>query len=340
VQKQEIVPVTSSADPNRYQEGLLSLWTGQDGKIYGLPKDFDTIGWFYNSDMLKDAGYTADDLANATWNPTDGGTFEKIIAHLTIDKSGKRGDEAGFDKNNVKTYGFNLEDGSAGNGQTQWSPFTGSAGWQYTDKNPWGTHYNYDQATFQDTLTWYRSLIDKGYMQQLKTVVGADTGKLLAAGTVASTFEGDWNTSNFIKQLPSLKIAPVPASSVTGKRASMFNGLADSINANSKNTDLDQAWVAFTGSAACQDLVAAQAVVFPAVKTSTVLAEAAFKAKGVDPESFLIHIKDGTTFLFPITDHASDITAIMGPGMQAFLSHEADASSFTDLNDQVNQLFN
>ena len=343
VSKQEILSISDAVaadkvDTSVYQDGLLDLWKAQDGKLYGLPKDFDTVGLFYNLQMAKDAGYTPDQIGKLVWNPTDGGTFEKFIAHMTIDKSGKRGDQAGFDKNNVKTYGLNLEDGSAGNGQTQWSPFTGSNGFTYTDKNPWGTKYNYDSKAFQDTLTWYRTLITKGYMQKLETVVGADTGKLLAAGTVATSIEGDWNTSGFLKQAK-LGIAPTPVGP-TGKRASMFNGLADSINAGTKNQALSVKWVEFTGSAACQDLVAAKGVVFPAIKTSTTKAEAAFKAKGIDPEGFLVQVKDKTTFLFPITDHAADITAIMGPAMQSFLSFKSDASAFTDANKQVNALFN
>ena len=47
------------ADKDIYQQGLLSLWTAQDGGIYGLPKDFDTVGLFYNTDMVTAAGYTA-----------------------------------------------------------------------------------------------------------------------------------------------------------------------------------------------------------------------------------------------------------------------------------------
>src|SRR6478735_5274145 len=113
------------ADKDIYQPGLLSLWTAQDGGVYGLPKDFDTVGLFYNEDMIKAAGYTADDLAKLEWNPTDGGTYEKFIAHMTIDSNGVRGDEPGFDKTNVKTYGFGQENVTDGNGQTQLSPFTG-----------------------------------------------------------------------------------------------------------------------------------------------------------------------------------------------------------------------
>ncbi len=74
-------------------------------------------------------GIHAADLQDLTWNPTDGGTYEKAIAHLTVDKNGKRGDEPGFDKTKVKVYGLGLDGGSGGGvGQTQWSMYTGTNG--------------------------------------------------------------------------------------------------------------------------------------------------------------------------------------------------------------------
>ena len=58
-----------------------------------------------------------------------------MIAHLTVDESGKRGDEPRFDKSKVKVYGLGLNGGSGGgDGQTQWSMYTGSNNWNYTDK--------------------------------------------------------------------------------------------------------------------------------------------------------------------------------------------------------------
>jgi hypothetical protein len=133
-----------NVDLAAYNEGLADLWVGQDGKRYGLPKDWDTIGLFYNKAMLTKAGISEDQMKNLTWNPQDGGTYEKVIAHLTVDKSGKRGDEAGFDKNNVAVYGLGLNGGGDSSGQTEWSYFANTTGWTHTDKNPWGTHYNYD----------------------------------------------------------------------------------------------------------------------------------------------------------------------------------------------------
>ena len=103
--------------------------------------------------MADSAGITDEQMANLDWNPQDGGTYEKAIAHLTVDKNGMRGDEAGFDKNNVKAYGLGL----AGAGRRQRpdpvelrspAPTAGP----HTDKNPWGTKFNYDDAKFQETI--------------------------------------------------------------------------------------------------------------------------------------------------------------------------------------------
>ena len=178
VTQEQLVPLDDTLtkdgfNVDQYQPGLADLWKGPDGKRYGLPKDFDTIAIFYNKKLVADAGVKEADLQNLQWNPQDGGTYEKTIAHLTVDQNGKRGDEPGFDKSKVKVYGLGL-DGSSGSGvgQTQWSMYTGSNNWQFTDKNPWGTHYNYDQPAFQETIAWFASLIEKGYMPSVAAVTG------------------------------------------------------------------------------------------------------------------------------------------------------------------------
>lgn len=324
-----------------YQSGLADLWVGMDGKRYGLPKDFDTVAIFYNKKLVTDGGFKADDLSKLTWNPTDGGTYEKAIAHLTVDANGKRGDEAGFDKNKVKVYGLGLDGASGGgNGQTQWSMYSGTTGWTYTNKNPWGDHYNYDKPEFQSTVAWMRSLIEKGYMPSLESVTGQSSGDIFGAGKYAMITNGSW----MINQMFNYKgvetgLAPTPIG-VNGKRSSMYNGLADSIWVGSQNKPAAAKWVEYLGSAACQDVVGKSGVVFPAIPSGTDLASSAFKAKGIDVEdSFLVHVKDGTTFLFPITDHASEVTGIMTPAVDAVFTGKAQASSLTEANTQVNALF-
>ncbi|MGW9414772.1 ABC transporter substrate-binding protein [Arthrobacter cupressi] len=327
-------------DLGQYNEGLADLWVGQDGKRYGLPKDWDTIALFYNKKMAADAGLTAEQMGSLSWNPQDGGTYEKAIARLTVDKSGKRGDEPGFDKNNVAIYGLGLESSGGENaGQTQWSFLAATTGWTTTDKNPWGTHYNYDDKRLQDTIAWWASLAEKGYMPKLETTVGANAADNFGAGKAAINSSGSWMIGQYTGYKGiNVGIAPTPAGP-DGKRASMFNGLADSIWAGTKKKDAAIKWVEYLGSAACQDVVAAKAVVFPAIKGSTDKAAAAFKAKGVDVNAFTQHVKDKTTFMLPITDNAAKVSGIMKPAMDGVVAGKTPASSLTAANEQVNALF-
>ena len=73
--------------------------------------------------------------------------------------------------------------------------------------------------------------------------------------------------------------------------------------------------------------------------TKPKIAEAAWKSKGINLEPFTSHLKNKTTFLFPITDHASQIEGVMQPAMDAVLTGKAEPSSLTEANNQVNALF-
>jgi multiple sugar transport system substrate-binding protein len=106
-------------DLSQFVKGTGDLWVGDDGKRYGLPKDFDAVGIFYNAKMARDAGITPEQMQNLTWNPQDGGTYEKVLARLSVDVNGVRGDEPGFDPRHVATYGIGIDyPPGAGSGQT------------------------------------------------------------------------------------------------------------------------------------------------------------------------------------------------------------------------------
>ncbi|ADI07235.1 extracellular solute-binding protein [Streptomyces bingchenggensis BCW-1] len=324
-----------------YQSGLASSWVGQDGHRYGSPKDWDTVALFYNKKMAHAAGLTAEELNSLSWNPKDGGTFEKAIAHLTIDKYGKRGDEPGFDKHHVKVYG--LATGGAGDsdGQTQWSNFTASAGWTYTDKKRWGTKYQYDSKTFQSVITWYFGLVKKGYLAPFTAYSeGANPPNAqMGSGRAATAFDGAWMISTY-DGLKGVKVStaftPVGP---TGKRATMMNGLADSITKNARNKRGAKKWVKYLASNECQKTVGTYGIVFPATPEGTNAAVAAYKKKGIDVTAFTRPVadkKDFTTFSFPITDYAADVYALMHPAMQDVYANDAPVSGLGKTNDQIN----
>ncbi|MGP4013099.1 ABC transporter substrate-binding protein [Streptomyces sp. 4N124] len=324
-----------------YQPGLAANWIGQDGHRYGAPKDWDTVALFYNDKMAKDAGLTAEQLGSLAWNPEDGGTFEKAIAHLTVDNKGRRGDEPGFDKNNVKVYGLASNGGGMGDGQTQWSSFAASAGWSYTEKARWGTEYQYDSKTFQSVIDWYFGLAKKGYMAPLSdyNIQSNQANTQVAAGKAAAALDGAWMISAYdgFKGLD-IKTAVTPVGP-TGKRATMMNGLADSITKDAKNKAGARKWVAYLASDKCQTVVGRAGVVFPATPAGTEAAIAAYEKKGIDVSAFTEPVadqKDFRTFSFPITNYAADVTALMTPAMEDIYGNGKSVSTLDSTNDQIN----
>lgn len=331
-----------------YLPQLAALWKGPDGRRYGVPKDWDTVAYFYNKDATAAAGVTDAELQSMTWNPDDGGALEKVLARLTVDEKGVRGDQPGFDKTRVKTYGLaGTDSGYGGFGQSQWSPYTGSIGWNFTDRNPWGTRFNFDDPKVQKTIDWYFGLAKKGFMAPFAVAgnntsgIGAD--KQMSAGNAAMALAGSFMISSYFKladpqgkPLP-IGLAPTPVGP-SGKRASMFNGLADVVSKQSKNPELAGEWVAFLGSDACQDIVGDSGAVFPARPNGMTIAKQRQAAAGVDITPFTMHVDDGTTFTIPVTTDAADIVPLMQSAFDPIYLGSASGSSLSTLNRQMNRL--
>ena len=344
--KQQIVNLQPYIDKDKvdlgiYFPGLADLWKDKDGNSYGLPKDWDTVAIFYNEKMMKDAGVTTDQLKNLTWNPKDGGTWGKLIAHMTIDQNGKRGDEAGFDKTKIKTYGLFMEGNGAGFSQTQLSMYLFTTGFQFTDKNPWGTKWNFSDQNYKDTLSWWYSLVKKGYMNDLamSTSMDANATSAYGAGKFAMVQNGDWMISSFKAPEGSKTLfAPSPIGP-SGKRASLFNGLTDAITSTSKHPDEAWQWVKWLGSEQCQKHVADAGVVFPAIKSLSDATIAGREKQGLDVSAFMTHVLNGTTFPPPIADHYPDVLAIQQPVMDDILTGKKGVDALDAMNDQINALY-
>lgn len=319
-----------------YQQGLLDSWT-KDDAIYGLPKDWATVAIAYDSDQLKAAGLKPEDMAKLDWNPKDGGSFAKVIERLTVDAKGKRGNEEGFDPNNIKTFGFVTNNLSA-HGETEWSYLAATTGWKFIDE-PWGTQYHYDDPRLVATLNWLRALSrDKHHMPTAEQSgrLGAET--LMFSGRGALTVTGSWLISLYHQSKPSVVFAPVPAG--PEGRKTMFNGLADSIWTGTEQPEAAWKWVKFLGSDACQSIVADAAVVFPARSAQLDRTIAAYKKKGIDVSAFTEVAKPETTFPFPITDHGNEISAIAKSALDRVMLGQGDtAELMKKANEEINDLF-
>ncbi|MFC7403711.1 ABC transporter substrate-binding protein [Georgenia alba] len=331
---------TASIDHDEFHPGLAEMWEGPDGGWYGVPKDFDTVALFYDRNQLEEAGLTDEDMQNLTWNPQDGGTYEDVIARLTVDENGVRGDEEGFDPENVATYGIGTGGSGSYVGQTEWSQYAFSTGWHHTDETLWATEYQFDEPEVQDTLAWYFGLAEKGYMPPYDVVgTNSDVVGQVGSGMAAMVPNGSWLITSFAAlEGVDLGIAPLPSGPV-GHPVSMYNGLGDSINAETDNPELAAEWVAFLGSDTCQEIVGSYAVVFPARPAGTEAAIEAFGEQGIDVTPFTDLVDAGHTALYPLADHASTVDATMLPVMDGIYIGQRDVETLTEVNEQLNALY-
>lgn len=322
-----------------YYAGLYDLW-GRSGKQYGLPKDWDTVAVVYNKKMLRDAGISESQLNTWTWNATNGGSFQQIIAKLSKDKAGNDGTSAKFDPKNVTVYGFTVNGTGGAYGQTEWSHFAVSNGFKFNE-GPWATKYNYDDPKLAATIQWLADLsLKKGFSPTISTITELGGSALFTAGKVAMIPDGSWMIKWYKENSPfDIGFASLPAG--PQGRKSMFNGLADSIWVGSKKQEQAWQWVKFLGSPACQNIVGSYAVVFPAIKSGVDAALASHKKAGLDVSAFTnIANAKGATFLFPITDNASEIGSIMTSAMDSiFLGKATAANALKDANAKVNAVF-
>src|SRR5699024_5762268 len=128
---------------DRFQEGLPERWCDQAGTRYGIPKDYDTVAVMYDKNLLAEEGLAPEDLEDADWTPAAAGGCARLLARLTLDTGGVRGDEEGFDPTSIARYGLAADPGIDYTGQTSWSPFALSTGWTFTEAETWGTNYQY-----------------------------------------------------------------------------------------------------------------------------------------------------------------------------------------------------
>jgi multiple sugar transport system substrate-binding protein len=134
-------------------------------------------------------------------------------------------------------------------------------------------------------------------------------------------------------------LAPTPIGP-SGKRASMFNGLADSVTTLSKQPENAAKWVKFLSGAECQNIIGQSGVVFPARPAGTELAIAYNKnERKLDVTPFTQQVADKTTFLFPVTTNAADIAALMAPRLDAVYIGSSPIASLNKLNGQLDDLF-
>lgn len=323
-------------DMSQYTGNLASLWD-YDGKTFGIPQDWDTIALVYNAKDVEDAGIDPESLKDLDWNPQDGGSFGKLIAHLTIDENGVRGDEADFDKTKVATYGWGLESGGGVVGQGPWSWLALSNGFQYLDKNPFGTQYQMNDPKLIEALTWWQKQIEAGYVTPLEQAGNLGLEPMMEQNKAALIPDGSWRINTWANsEAGDFKFAPLPKG--PEGRKTIINGIAPSIMASSTHKDQAFQWVQYLTSEDCQSVIAKEAVVFPSITSQSEAAAKAHEANGVDVSAYIDITKDPSSLsYYPITFKADEINSEADTVIEQIERGSVDpAEALPKLNDTIN----
>ncbi|HET7030669.1 MAG TPA: hypothetical protein VFI34_09170 [Candidatus Limnocylindrales bacterium] len=194
-------------DTSTFFPGYLSPFKGSDGKTYGLPKDGNTIGMAYNTDVVTAAPTTLDDLLTAA--------------------QGLKG-QSGLKAPMCLNPG--LDRGLA---------FVYAQGGHIVSDD--GTQNMVDTPETKAAVQWYLDLFKNGLGMTASDMGDDWCGTSLGKKHAAITFEGGWLDPAMTSTYPDVKYAwaQMPTGS-SGSPVTISYTAAYAIGADAKNKD--QAW--------------------------------------------------------------------------------------------------
>lgn len=205
---------------SNYPEGLVKIYN-LNNKQYAIPKDYDTIGLWYNKTMFDKAGIPYPD---ETWN------WDKLYE---ASKKLTTGDG--------KQYGFLAP---LHNQEGYYNFVYQNGGTIITNDKVSG----YDNPKTIEAMKYYVRFVSEGLSP--KIFDDAARAEAMQNGLCAMGFFGSWNLSGFATNdymTKNFNVTVLPSAN-DGKRASIFNGLGNAISANTKHPEEAWKWVQYLSS--------------------------------------------------------------------------------------------
>jgi multiple sugar transport system substrate-binding protein len=233
-----ILPLSDMAKKDNYSldnypKSLIDLYT-VDGKVYGIPKDYDTTGLWYNKKIFDDAGVPYPDQ---TW---DWNKLKEVAKKLTNKDKG--------------IWGYAALMGNQGG----YYDLIWQNGGYIISKD--GKSVGFDQPEAIEALKYNISFIKEGLSPTQAQMTETAASELFSSGKVAMMFDGPWMVPEY-KNNPDLNVAVVPKGK---KRAVAIHGLSNVIAANTKHKDAAWKFVQFLGSKDAAEVYAKTGTVIPA----------------------------------------------------------------------------
>ncbi|WP_214410871.1 ABC transporter substrate-binding protein [Sphaerisporangium fuscum] len=224
-----IRPIEEQVDTSVYPKPLVDLYTYQ-GKLYGLPKDMDTIGVWYNK-KLFDAKGVPHPAADWTW-----ADFKQAAAKLSDPAKGVYGTAA--ELTSFQEYEYNT--------------IMQAGGWVIS---PGGKKSGYDDPKTIEGLRFWTDLLKNKQSPDLKTMTDTTPIQLFEAGKIAMYWGGSWNVTEFSTNdytKDKVDVAPLPKGE---KKATIIHGVANVVSARTAHPKEAWEFAKFLGSKQAADIL-------------------------------------------------------------------------------------
>lgn len=201
-----------------------------EGKLFGIPKDFDTNAIFYNKEIFDAAGVEY---------PKDGMTMEDFRAKCEeLDAAGLP--EGVYPTAVNRNSGQTTFDGSIyANGGYELNEDKTKSGWD-------------DPKTIAAVQPWLDLVLD-GLSPSLKQMADTDPDSMFQGGQLAMYLSGNYMIPSYNKTIEG-KFGLAQRPSTNGKFTDIINGLAFSVSANTKHPEEATDFALWLGSKEAQEI--------------------------------------------------------------------------------------
>jgi len=239
----KVLPITSeiaagAIDPANYPSSVVGIYN-LDGVQYGVPKDFDTIGLWYNKAIFEKAGVA---VPTNDWTWADLSKAANAISS-TLSSQGLYG--VGGDMTAQVTY-YNTIFQAGGN--------VISAD---------GTKSGYSDKATQAGLQFWTDLIASGASPSMQQLSDTAAEKWFTSGKLAMFYGGSWSRTSIANSevAGDVNVVALPAGE---QEATVIHGVANVVAAKSKNIAAAQALQVYLASKEAQQQQGDLGAVIPA----------------------------------------------------------------------------
>ncbi|MCA2303093.1 MULTISPECIES: extracellular solute-binding protein [Mycobacterium] len=253
----------------------------RNGTLWGVPQLTDAgIALYYNADLLGAAGVDPAQLSTLRWGPDERDTLRPVLARLTVDADGNRGDSKGFDAGRVRQWGYN----AANDPQGIYLNYIGSAGGVFQR----GDEFAFDNPGAVTAFQYLVDLINRDHVAP----PAADTNdngdfsrNQFLAGRMALFQSGTYNLAPVARDARFRWGVALMPSGPAG-RVSVTNGIAAAGNAASRHPDAVRRVLAWMGSRQGNEYLGRHGAAIPAVSSAQPVYFHYWATRGVDVTPF------------------------------------------------------